>query len=294
MRISYANVVATLALILAVGGTAFAATSPGSSAPATLKLCAAKRNGDLRLLSGGGACKSSERAVLVDRQGSTGAAGPAGPAGTPGAQGERGPQGERGTPGERGPAGPGTVLTSPDGRFTVAATNNGIVLTGPKGSATFDGEELLSNANLQITAPLGLTLSDGFALSIISGATTTLTTGTSFTQDVGGTFTQNVGGAYNQSLGAGYVQDVNKTFTQTVGGAYSQTLGAGLVQHVTSGYTQSVGGTYDQSAGSIKQKATTLYDAGSDGTAQLTGANVNITASSCIKARGSTNVLNVC
>src|SRR3954454_19114807 len=98
MRISYANVVATMALIFAVGGTAFAASTPGSSAPATPKLCAAKKNGDLRPLSGGGGCGSTERAVSVDRRS---VAGPAGASGQPGAQGERGRQGERG---ERGSA----------------------------------------------------------------------------------------------------------------------------------------------------------------------------------------------
>ncbi|HEX5925687.1 MAG TPA: hypothetical protein VFY45_17780, partial [Baekduia sp.] len=185
IRISYANVVATLALIFAVGGTAFAASNPSSSASAPLKLCAAKKNGDLRLLSGGGGCKSSERAVSVDRHGTPGAAGPAGASGERGAQGERGPQGERGAQGERGPAGPGTVLASPDGRFTVAATNDGIVLTGPKGSATFDGEELLSDADLKITTPLGLAITNGTTLSITSGLSTTLTTGTNFAQSVG-------------------------------------------------------------------------------------------------------------
>jgi hypothetical protein len=37
-----------------------------------------------------------------------------------------------------------------------------------------------------------------------------------------------------------------------------------------------------------------LFDAASGGTAQLTGANGNVTASSCVKARGASNILNVC
>ena len=287
MRISYANVVATLALILAIGGTAFAASGPGSSAPAKLKLCAVKKTGDLRLLSGGGTCKSSERSLTVDREGTTGAAGPPGASGAPGAQGDRGPQGERGPAGAAG-------LASPDGRFTIAATNDGIVLTGPRGSATFDGEELSATTSFAITAPLNLTLTTGNALSVTSGAATTLTTGASFSQDVGGTFVQNVGSAFSQAVGTSYTQNVGRNLTQAVGGGFDQSIGAGLVQRVTNGSAQSVGGTYDLSAGTIRQKASTLYDVGSDGTAQLTGANVNVTAASCFKARGGTNILNVC
>ncbi len=302
MRISYANVVATLALILAVGGTAFAASNPSSSAPVKLKLCSAKKNGDLRMLSGSGACKSSERAVTVDRTGLVGPAGAAGAAGDRGSQGERGLQGERGSQGERGPAGPGTVLASPDGRFTVAATNGGIVLTGPKGSATFDGEELLSDGDLKITAPLGLTLTDGTALSIISGMSTSLTTGTtlsivsgastalstgsSFSQDVGGSFTQNVGAAYSQSLGADAVQNIANGFTQSVGRTYDQSIGENLHQDITKDHTEAVNGKYTQNAGSINQKATTTFTTTSSGTTQLSAPNVFITGTSCFKAVG--------
>ena len=310
MRNSYANVVATLALILAVGGTAFAASNPSSSAPVKLKLCAAKKSGDLRMLSGSGACKAGERAVSVDRTGLVGPAGAAGAAGERGPQGERGQQGERGSQGERGPAGPGTVLASPDGRFTVAATNTGILLTGPKGSATFDGEELLSDADLKITAPKALTITDGTALSITSGASTalttgatlaitsglstSLTTGTNFSQDVGGAFTQNIGAAYSQSLGANAVQNVANGYSQTVGGAstesirgaYAQTVGGAVDQNVTKDYTLSVGGKSTQAAGSITQKATTAFTITSGTTAKVTAPIVSLTGPSCFEAVG--------
>jgi hypothetical protein len=302
MRISYANVVATLALIFAVGGTAFAASNPSSSAPAKLKLCAAKKNGDLRMLSASGACKPSERGVTVDRTGLVGPAGAAGAAGERGLQGERGSQGDRGQQGERGPAGPGTVLASPDGRFTVAATNGGIVLTGPKGTATFDGEELLSDADFKITAPASLTITDGTALAITSGATTDLTTGISlaitsgaatalstganFSQDVGGTFTQNVGAGYNQAIGGAATQNIAKGFTQDVGGAYAQSIGGDLDQKITKDATQDVGGKSIQAAGSITQKATTAFATTSGISAQLTAPTITIAGSSCFKAVG--------
>jgi hypothetical protein len=307
MRISYANVAATLALIFAVGGTAFAASNPSSSAPVKLKLCAAKKNGDLRMLAGSGACKSGERAVTVDRTGLAGPAGATGAAGEHGQQGERGLQGEGGPQGERGPAGPGTLLASPDGRFTVDATNNGIVLSGPKGSVTFDGEELLSDADLKITAPKALTLTDGTALSvtsgitttlttgaalsIVSGATTELTTGANFSQDVGGSFTQSVGAAYDQSLGGAAVQNIANGFTQSIGGTYDQSIGGDLDQDITKNYTQSILGTSSQAAKSIGQSATTNFSTSAGDKAQLSAPIVDFSGPSCFKALGYNQVI---
>jgi hypothetical protein len=84
-RINPATVIAILALVLALGGTAVAAkryliTTTKQIAPKALK--------ELSAMSGGGA------------------AGAAGAQGVPGPQGPRGEKGDRGETGERGPAGP--------------------------------------------------------------------------------------------------------------------------------------------------------------------------------------------
>jgi hypothetical protein len=88
-RTTYANVVATLALVLAICGTSVAASrylitsgrqiKPGSIATRNLSVRARR---ELR-----------------------GQTGPQGPEGTQGPQGPQGPQGERGAPGEAGPRG---------------------------------------------------------------------------------------------------------------------------------------------------------------------------------------------
>jgi hypothetical protein len=188
-RLTYANVISTLALILALGGgTAYAASSAGSSSPAVLKLCAARGTGALRLASGG-SCKRGERALNVTSRGTQGPAGPAGP---------KGAQGDRGTQGERGPAGPispATILESPDGRFTVRASNSGIVLAGPNGSINYNGTEFLSSGSLAITAPSNLAITAGVGLNITAGAGTNFTTGQNFAQTVGGTYTAQAGDA---------------------------------------------------------------------------------------------------
>ena len=75
-KLTYANAISSLALFLVVaGGSALAASTAGSSTSSTLKLCAARKSGALRLLSGGGSCKASERALSVDSRGAKGETG---------------------------------------------------------------------------------------------------------------------------------------------------------------------------------------------------------------------------
>jgi hypothetical protein len=90
-RVTYSNVLATIALFIALSGGAYALTSV-SSTGGIVKACAKKKSGVLRVVKKGKRCKKSERLISwnVRGQGSAGAVGaqgPAGPVGTPGAQG---------------------------------------------------------------------------------------------------------------------------------------------------------------------------------------------------------------
>jgi hypothetical protein len=81
-HLTYSNVMATIAVFVAVGGGAYAVTS-SSNKP--VKACAKKQSGALRLLDKG-KCKRSERAVRWNqkgRRGARGVAGLTGPAGAP-------------------------------------------------------------------------------------------------------------------------------------------------------------------------------------------------------------------
>ncbi len=84
-RISYANVVSTLALLLAVGGGSYAIAA-SSNAP--LHACAKKHGGALRLAS---KCAHNERAVKLAQVGPAGPTGPAGASGSSGVTGKEGP-----------------------------------------------------------------------------------------------------------------------------------------------------------------------------------------------------------
>jgi hypothetical protein len=258
-QLSYSNVIATLALVFAVGGgTAYAASAGSSSNSAVVKLCAAKRSGDLRLLDDR-SCKPGEQELTVLSstafKGGPAPTGPTGPAGVAGPQGDRGPQGVP------GPVGTPTSVASPDGHFTVAATNAGIVLTGPKGSLAFDGEELLAGGNLKITTPLNLTVTNGVGLVLNTGATTSITTGTNLEQTVGNAYDLTVGGRAGE----------------TIGGDLSQVVGGASELNVAHGSTQGIGGDYKQEIeGKFDQQVDGTYKVGALGNAVLTSPKLQL------------------
>jgi hypothetical protein len=104
IRLSYANVVATLCLVGLVGACAIGAFAQSSSRQ--LAACYKKRGtakGDMRFLpKASSKCRRTEKKITWNQ---TGPQGPAGAPGAPGATGERGLQGESGV----GSAAPGAV-----------------------------------------------------------------------------------------------------------------------------------------------------------------------------------------
>jgi Collagen triple helix repeat (20 copies) len=100
-RISFANVTSLMALFVALGGGAYAATvlEPDTVGPKHLKrgaVTSAKvRNETLRMAD----MRPGVKAALKGAPGATGLPGPTGPKGDPGAQGPQGIQGQQGIPG---------------------------------------------------------------------------------------------------------------------------------------------------------------------------------------------------
>src|ERR1700744_432216 len=85
-RLTFSNVVASIALVLAMGGGAYAATG-GIGSRGLIHGCYAKSDGALRLVAAGARCGRHQRAIAFDRIGPRGAAGPRGATGPPGATG---------------------------------------------------------------------------------------------------------------------------------------------------------------------------------------------------------------
>ena len=109
--LSYANVMATVAVFLALGGGAFAATSGLMSKDGTIHGCVSKRSHVLTVLKPGKRCGRGHVALMFNAKGvpgargpagATGPAGPAGPAGPRGAKGDAGPTGRTGANGTNG------------------------------------------------------------------------------------------------------------------------------------------------------------------------------------------------
>jgi Collagen triple helix repeat (20 copies) len=154
-RLTYANVIATIALFLALGGSAWAATNlpKNSVGPAQLK-------------KGAVTPTKINRAAKAMLKGTAGERGSPGPRGEAGAKGEPGPKGDTGDIGPRGPSatyskfdngppsGPRSVSVSvPAGNYVALGsmvanfTGTGYVevncfLTGSTGSTGVGGTEL--------------------------------------------------------------------------------------------------------------------------------------------------------
>jgi hypothetical protein len=111
-RLTYSNVMATVAIFVAMGGGAYGV----SAIPAkdgTVYGCFHKKTGKLRVVKKGKRCKKKERRISWNVQGvrgtpgSAGVQGPKGDAGQQGAKGDAGSPGSTGAAGPTGPAGPG-------------------------------------------------------------------------------------------------------------------------------------------------------------------------------------------
>jgi hypothetical protein len=127
----YASVTATTALVVVLGGTAYAAGVPGNSVGSlqlrTDAVSSSKvKDGTLRLRD----FKPGQ--IPAGPAGPSGPAGPAGPKGADGAKGAAGPIGPAGPTGLQGPAGPASLPAidyNVSGEFAIAAgkTNYGKV-----------------------------------------------------------------------------------------------------------------------------------------------------------------------
>jgi hypothetical protein len=85
-RPTYANVTATLALFVALGGGAYAATNVFVSRTGAVRFCVT-RSGVASVVKAGRKCRRSQKTLILNQKGQTGAPGPAGPRGRTGAAG---------------------------------------------------------------------------------------------------------------------------------------------------------------------------------------------------------------
>jgi hypothetical protein len=160
-RLSYANVMSTLAVFLALGGGAFAAVTAIPGPGGVIHGCYKKKGGALRLVPADRRCARSENSIAFNQKGPAGPKGRSvrGPKGTTGSAGPRGPKGETGARGEAGAAGVAassfarSVAQGP-GRTFLASLGNGVTV-----SAECSGEAKETAIRIETSAAEGLALS---------------------------------------------------------------------------------------------------------------------------------------
>src|SRR3954463_12041033 len=107
-RLTFSNVTAMLALCVALGGGAWAASTIGGGGKVTACYrTGGKTKGLVRLVSTGAACKHGEKALAWNMTGPKGAAGATG---ATGANGEKGAKGDKGNKGDTGA--PGSTIVA--------------------------------------------------------------------------------------------------------------------------------------------------------------------------------------
>jgi len=161
--------IARLSLVAAAAGSLFVGgIAYGADDDPQINACT-KKGSNLLYLADANGCQKGDAPVswsiqgpqgLQGEEGLPGAQGPSGPAGEPGQTGQTGPSGPAGGGGPSGPSGPaGTFsgsLTSPNGLYSIAVTNSGIVLTGVGGSVRLESGTLIMSASVlaQLNAPI--------------------------------------------------------------------------------------------------------------------------------------------
>lgn len=182
-QLTYANVIATLALFLALGGAAFAATQLPRNSVGTGQL-------KPEAVTAGKIAKKTRNQLKGDR-GATGPQGPAGKTGAKGATGATGATGAKGDTGARGPAGAdGTgpafeVFTAPSTQKTIGISPTPIVAENLNAGAYV----FTANVVVEATSPGTVTCtlaSGGEAVEELNGVGETMTLSLSATRTLGG------------------------------------------------------------------------------------------------------------
>jgi hypothetical protein len=149
-RLSYANVTATLALFIALGGGAYAAAgSPFVGSSGAISGCVKTKGGPLTIVKAGRKCPKGTVSLVLNTKGATGPQGATGATGAAGATGT-------GTKGEQGPPGPSGIsdyqkVESSFKKSSGGSTNvGGATAECPAGTSLLGGGYNTTEENLKI------------------------------------------------------------------------------------------------------------------------------------------------
>jgi hypothetical protein len=273
-KLTFANVVACIALFVALGGVGYAATRlPANSV------------GARQIRKGAVTPTKLSKATLRRLGGSStaplGIAGPAGangPSGERGLSGERGAPGEHGEPGERGPSGTPANLASLEGRLkSLESENEALSSTVDEMTATLTGVRregttlVFEGMNLQLlNGPFGDAQTNGLGNLIVGHNEEPGTQSGSANIVIGSqrqaftSYGDIIGGAFNEGTARG----VLVTGVQNkAGGNYAGLLG-GRFNEATEESTAVVGGAED--------RATEIYAVAVGGRKNLASGAISV------------------
>jgi hypothetical protein len=155
-HLTYANVMASIAVFIALGSGAYAATGSSlMSSSGTINGCVPKRGGALRVLQSGRKCPKGDAALPFNARGPAGTAGRAGTNGLSGASGSNGTNGANGSNGSSGGPGP-TASASANVTTSVnfISTDSTVPVAQATITTTFTGR-ILANASLDVQRTSG-------------------------------------------------------------------------------------------------------------------------------------------
>lgn len=222
----------TAALVAAVaatvGGLAYAAIPDDDG---TYHACMLKSLGTIRIIDPARQRCSAvhESEITFAKQGPPGDAGPPGP---PGADGQDG-------------AAFSGMFTSPNGEYTLAVTDSGIVLSGS--AATID----LSADGISITSAGDPVTIDGKTLNLVSQQATSLAAGTELTAQTGSGATLAVGSSLSLQTGSGINVDAGGSLSVQAASAVAIAAGTSLV-------AQAGGAVVVDAAGGLSLRGSTV------------------------------------
>jgi hypothetical protein len=131
-RLTYANAISTLALFIALGGGAYAASGGFTSTTGAVRFCVA-RNGSASIVRAGRKCGRRQTTLILNQKGVSGA---------------RGPAGTRGAQGPQGPVGPLTGAAGGDltGKYPNPFIGDGKIITSRLAEAAVTNPKLAGDA----------------------------------------------------------------------------------------------------------------------------------------------------